>query len=118
MANSSGLGLSKNSAAALAVLLSPTLVAPLAIFILEKDSYVRFYALQALVSVVAFIAMMWGLNLLALTIILLPFVGLANGLLFLVGFILWLMMVYKSWQGIEWEIPILGRITRQLIGKI
>jgi uncharacterized membrane protein len=118
LANNSGLGLSKNSAAALAVLLSPTIVAPLAIFILERDSYVRFYALQAMIGVVAFVALTSGLNILSFATVLRAFIGLANGFLFLIGFVLWLMMVYKSWQGIEWEIPILGRIARQLIGRI
>ncbi|EKD62770.1 MAG: hypothetical protein ACD_52C00065G0003, partial [uncultured bacterium] len=42
-----GLGLPKNSAATLAVLLGPTVIIPVIFLILEKDKFIRFHAVQA-----------------------------------------------------------------------
>jgi uncharacterized membrane protein len=48
-----------------------------------------------------------------LTIILLALVPLIS----LFGFVLWLILIYKAWQGEEWEVPVLGKYARKLVKK-
>lgn len=104
-----GTGLSKNTAGALSYVLGP--VTGVIFLILEKDSFVRFHAMQSIVVFVGLFALQWAMG---LTVFLLPIVPLVG----LVGFILWLILIYKAWQGNEWEVPVLGKIARQLIGKM
>lgn len=111
MAKKSGTGLPKNTAAALSVVLAPTVVGTLVFLFLEKDSYVRFYSIQALVMGLVLVVLQWAFT---ITIIFIPLAG----LLTVLGFILWLMMIYKAWQGIEWELPVVGKISRRLLKKI
>lgn len=111
VAKKSGTGLPRNTAAALSVVLAPTVVGSLVFIFLEKDPYVRFYSVQALVTGVALVVLQWAF---AISIILLPLAG----LLTILGFAVWLLMIYKAWQGVEWELPVLGNITKKILGKI
>ncbi len=108
MAAKTGTGLSKNTAGALAYVLGP--ITGVIFLILEKDSSVRFHAMQSIVVSVVFIALQWILGLTIVLLILVPLVG-------IVGFILWLLLIYKAWQGQEWEVPVLGKIARNLANK-
>lgn len=103
-----GLGLKKESAATLAVLLGPTIVIPFAIFLLEKDRYVRFYALQ---SIVVFL----GLIIIGQVVSFLPFVFPFSGLVWIVGFVVWLVLVYSAWNNREFSLPIVGQITNRFL---
>ncbi len=105
----SGPGLSKNTAGALSYVLGP--VTGVIFLILEKDSFVRFHAMQSVVVFVGLFALQWALG---LTVILLPLVPLVG----LVGFVLWLLLIYKAWQGQEWQVPIFGNVARQLVKKV
>ena len=100
-------GLKKETAGALAVLFSPTIVISVVLFLIEKDAYVRFYVVQ---SVFLFVIVVILSMLTAVTIFL-------PGLLWIVWFIIWLMMVYKAWQGEEWEVPFLGKYARKFLKK-
>lgn len=106
-----GLGLKKETLAAIAALFSPSIVVPVVIFLLEKDPLVRFYAAQGVVLFVLSIALS---KVLIITLVL----ALLGGLVWLVWFILWLMTIYKAWQGEEWEVPFIGKLTRKLITKL
>ncbi|OGM29890.1 hypothetical protein A2630_03935 [Candidatus Woesebacteria bacterium RIFCSPHIGHO2_01_FULL_44_10] len=108
MAAKSGTGLGKNTAAALSYVLGP--VTGVIFLVLESDSFVKFHAMQSIVTFVGLFALQWALG---LTIILLPLVPLVG----LVGFVLWLLLIYKAWQGNEWEVPLFGKIARQLLAK-
>ncbi len=109
MAANSGTGLGKNTASALSYVLGP--ITGVIFLVLEKDKMVRFHAMQSIVfSVFAF-----ALNMiLGFTIIL----ALVLPLLWVVEFVLWLVLIYKAWQGEEWEVPLLGKFARQLLGKM
>lgn len=104
----SGTGLSKNTISALCYLIP--VVGGVIFLVMEKDSTVRFHAMQSIVfSIAAF-----ALNMiLGFTIIL----GLILPILWVVEFIVWLMLVYKAWQGEVWELPVLGKLARQLLAK-
>lgn len=103
-----GTGLKKNTSAALAYVLGP--ITGVIFLILEKDKFVRFHAMQSIVVSVTMFVLQWVLGLTIVLLILVPLVG-------IVGFILWLMLIYKAWQGEEWEVPVLGKIARDLANK-
>lgn len=103
-------GLKKETSGALTYVLGP--ITGIIFLILEKDnSFVRFHALQSIVVFVGLFAIQWMLG---ITIILLPLVPLVG----IVSFILWLVLIYKAWQGEEFEVPFAGKLARQLSSKV
>lgn len=108
MAEKSSTGLKKETAGALAYVLGP--ITGVIMLVLEKDSFVRFHAMQSIVVFVGLFALQWILGLTIILVILVPLVG-------IVSFILWLMCIYKAWMGEEWEVPFAGKIARQLVKK-
>jgi len=110
MAERTRTGLPRNTAAALAVVLAPTLIGPLVFLFLEKDEFIRFYAMQVLVTGVVLFVLQWVFG---LTLVLLPLVPLLSVL----GFALWLLLIYKAWQGQEWEVPVVGKYARKFMKK-
>ncbi len=108
MAAPSGTGLPKNTTAALSYVLGP--LSGVVFLVLEKDPYVRFHAAQSIV-VMGGLTVLWML--LPFTIILIPL----TPLVFIVLFVLWLVLIYKAWQGEEWEVPFLGKYARKLVKK-
>lgn len=108
MAAGSGTGLNKNTAAALSYVLGP--VSGVLFLALEKDKYVRFHAMQSII-VLGGLIVLWFI--LPFTIILIFFVP----LIMLLYFVLMLILVYKAWQGEEWEVPIVGKFARQMANK-
>lgn len=108
MAATSGTGLPKNTAAALSYVLGP--LSGIVFLILEKDPYVRFHAAQSIV-VLGILTVLWMV--LPFTIILIPL----TPLVFIALFVLWLLLIYKAWQGEEWEVPYLGKYARKLVKK-
>ena len=105
-----GTGLKKETAAALATLLGPTLVVPVLFILLEKDEFVRFWAFQSIVVFLALFILNWVLALTVFLIILTP-------LVFILGLVLWLLMTYKAWQGSEWKVPFIGDLAVKLMKK-
>ena len=109
MAEKSGTGLPKNTAAALSYVLGP--VTGVVFQVLEKDPFVRFHAMQSIVVFVVLFVLQWVLG---ITIVLLPLVPLIS----ILSFVLWLLLIYKAWQGDEWEIPVLGAYARKFVKKV
>jgi uncharacterized membrane protein len=103
-------GLKKETSAALAVLLGPTLVVPVLFILLEKDEFVRFWAFQSIVVNLALFVLNWVLVLTIFLVFLTP-------LVFVLGVVLWLMMTYKAWQGDRWTVPFIGKFATQLMRK-
>lgn len=103
-------GLKKETAAALATLLGPTLVVPVLFILLEKDEFVKFWAFQSIVVYVALFLLNWVL-------IFSVFLIFATPLVFILGVVLWLTMTYKAWQGEKWTVPVIGKYAVQLMNK-
>lgn len=101
-------GLKKETAGALAYVLGP--ITGVIFLVLEKDPYVRFHAMQSIVVFIGLFVLQWVF---ALTLILLPLVPLIG----IVSFVLWLILIYKAWQGTEWEVPFFGKFARKLANK-
>lgn len=109
MAEKKDLGLKKETAGAIAYVLGP--ITGIFFLVTSKDSFVRFHAMQSTVVFVALFVLQW---LLGITIILFPI----SALIGLVSFILWLVLIYKAWQGEEWEVPVLGKLARKFVKKV
>ncbi|MEH6550416.1 MAG: DUF4870 domain-containing protein [Pseudomonadales bacterium] len=80
-------------------------------FLIEKDSaYVKFHALQSLIF-------FGGLSVLS---IIAPFVPLIGGLLGLAlavaGFVAWVLMMIKAYQGEKFKLPVAGDIAEEQAG--
>ncbi len=101
-----GTGLSKNVAGALSYVVG--LITGVLFLVLEKDPFVRFHAMQSIVFSVAMIALNMVLGFTLVLAIFLP-------VLWIVEFVLWLLLIYKAWQGQEWELPYLGKFARSLL---
>lgn len=102
-------GLKKTTAGALAYVLGP--VTGIIFLLIDKDPFVRFHAMQSTVVFIVLFVLQWVFG---ITVILFPLAAIVG----LISFILWLVLIYKAWQGQEWEVPVLGKVTRNLLKKI
>ncbi len=109
MAEKKDLGLKKETAGALAYVLGP--ITGIFFLVTSKDPFVRFHAMQSTVVFVALFVLQWALG---ITVILFPISALVG----LASFILWLVLIYKAWQGEEWEVPVLGKLTKIIFKKL
>jgi len=99
-------GLPKNTAAALSYVLG--WVTGLIFLLIEKDSFVRFHAAQSIV--------VFGI---LTVIVLIPGIGLLIApLALIVGFVLWLVLIFKAYQGEEFKLPWVGNVAKKLLGKV
>lgn len=105
---STAVGLRKEVEAALSYVLGP--VTGILFFLIEKDPFVRFHAMQSIVTFGALFLLQW---LLPFTIVLLPVVP----VLTLVGFVLWLLLIYKAWQGDMYKLPFFGNLAAKWVKK-
>lgn len=106
-------GLAPNVAGALSYLFG--IITGVIFFVLEKDNqFVRFHAMQSIIVSATFIVLSIVLSIIAMVPILGWIVGaLASMVLGIVALILWLVLMFKAFQGQEWEVPILGKYARQ-----
>lgn len=109
-------GLSQNLAGALAYLLGP--ITGILFLVVEKENrFVRFHAMQSTVLSIAWIIVSYGLRFFLMVPLLGWIIGILTGLVLgLGGFILWLVLMWKAYQGEEWELPIVGPFARKQLG--
>lgn len=100
-------GLEEKMACALTYVLG--WVSGLVFLLVEKDNQkIRFHAMQSLMffaamTVVSFVPVIgWLLS---------PFV-------MILSFIVWLMAIYKAYNGEQFELPIVGKLAKQQLGKM
>jgi len=104
-----GLGIKKETAGALAYVLGP--VTGIFFLVTSKDPFVKFHAMQSTVVFVVMFVLQWALG---ITIILFPL----SALIGIVSFVLWLVLIYKAWQGDMWKVPVLGKVAENLLKKV
>ncbi len=109
-------GLTQNMAGALAYLLGP--ITGILFLVVEKDNrFVRFHAMQSTVVSIAWIIVFYGISFFSSVPLLGWFVDILTSLVLgLGGFILWLLLMWKAFQGEEWELPVLGEFARKQLG--
>lgn len=100
-------GLSSNTAAALSYLLG--WLTGIVFLLLEKDDkFVRFHALQSTIT-------FGGLTVLSFV----PIIGwILTPIFMILGFILWLVCIYKAYQGEEFKLPYVGNLVARRLKKI
>jgi len=99
-------GLPRNTAAALSYL--GAWVTGIVFLLIEKDAFVRFHAMQSTV--------VFGL---LTVLILIPFIGwILSPLLMIIGFVLWILLIVKAYQGEEFVLPVIGQFAKKQLGKM
>ena len=106
-------GLTENVAGALAYV---TIIPAILFLVIEpynKNRFVRFHAFHSLFFHVAWIVLWIGLGIFGH----LPFLGWASLLLWpligLAGFVLWLVLVFKAYQGKTFKLPVIGDMAEK-----
>ena len=109
-------GLTDNVAGALAYV---TIIPAIIFLVVEpfnKKRFIRFHAFQCLFFAAAWTVLWIGLSMIAH----IPFLGWATVLIWplvsLVGFIIWLILVLKAYQGQMFKLPVIGDIAEQQAG--
>ncbi|MBU1127095.1 MAG: DUF4870 domain-containing protein [Patescibacteria group bacterium] len=99
-------GLPKNTAAALSYALG--WITGIVFLLIEKDKFVRFHAMQSVAT--------FG----ALTVLsLVPIIGwVLSPFLMIAGFVLWLVLIYKAYQGEEFALPVVGKFAKKQLKNI
>ncbi len=105
----SATGLKQETAGALCYLFGP--VTGVLFLVLEKDKFVRFHAMQSIVTFVGLFIVDFVLGMTVILAFLIP-------LVMILGFVLWLVLMYKAMQGQMWEVPFFGKISKQLLPKV
>jgi uncharacterized membrane protein len=119
-ATASSTGLAPNVAGALAYLLGP--ITGILFFLLEKENrFVRYHAAQSITLGLVWIALSVLFSVLSGMLVMVPVLGWLVALLLSVvfglgGFFLWLFLMWRAFQGREWESPIAGPMARKLAG--
>jgi len=100
------IGLPRNTTAALSYVLG--WLTGIVILLLEKNPFVRFHAMQSVVT--------FGI----LTILaMVPFIGwVLSPLVMIVSFVLWLVLIFKAYQGEEFKLPVIGDFAKKQLEKI
>lgn len=111
MAAQAKSGLDPKVAAALSYLLG--FITGIVFLLVEKENkFVRFHALQSTLTFGA-------LFVVNLVLAYMPFGGWPiSSLLSVGGVILWIVLMIKAYQGEEFELPVVGKIAREQLGKV
>jgi uncharacterized membrane protein len=113
---SAGAGLTDNVAGALAYV---TIIPAILFLVLEpfnRKRFVRFHAFQCLFFALAWTVLWIGLSFIAH----IPFLGWATVLIWplvsLAGFVIWLILVLKAYQGQMFKLPVIGDAAEKQAG--
>lgn len=113
-----GTGLSPNVAGALSYLVG--VLSGILFLLLDKDRpYVRFHASQSIVFSLAWVGVWVAVMVLDAVLSVIPVLGWLLSLALtlavaLAGFGLWVALMYRAYQGEEWELPLVGEYARRL----
>lgn len=113
-----GTGLAPNVAGALSYVVG--VLTGILFLLLDRDRpYVRFHAAQAIVFSLAWGVVWIGTVVLDVILGAIPVLGWLLSLLLtaglaLGGFALWLYVMFRAYQGDEWEMPLIGPYARKL----
>jgi uncharacterized membrane protein len=113
------LGIEPNVAAALSYILG--LFTGLVFLLGEKDNkYIRFHAAQSIVTSLMIVAIGVGVSLVGRVLALLPYVGWIAVLGLTMGlavstFALWLLLMWKAYDGQQMELPVAAAFARKMV---
>ena len=89
-------------------------VTGLIFYLIEKDNkFVRFHAMQ---SIIVFLPLMIIIVIIQGILLFIPFIGWAiSGVIGLLTFILWIVLMFKAYNGEKWKVPFAGDIAENQI---
>ena len=96
------------------------------ILIEKKNAYVRFYAMQSIIFGGGLFILGIVSTVLTTLLAFIPVLGWIAGLLigvfmfvvFFAGLAVWVVQIIKAFNGVEWEIPFIGKLARQQLAKM
>jgi uncharacterized membrane protein len=112
-------GLAPNVAGALSYLLG--VITGIIFLVLEKENrFVRFHAAQSITVSVLLTLIYIGLTILSTILAVVPIIGWLIGLVLtlIVGlgsFVLWLLLMFRAYQGREWRVPVAEGWARRIV---
>jgi uncharacterized membrane protein len=116
---STSTGIEPNVGAALAYILG--LITGILFLVLEKDNrFVRFHAAQSIAVSLLIIVVSIVVSMVTGVLAFVPILGWILVFLLTVGlavgtFVLWLLLMWRAYQGEEWELPIAGGFARKMM---
>ena len=108
MSADKGTGLEPNVAGLLCYLFG--WVSGLIFFLIEKDGYVRFHAMQSIIfsAAVCVLSIIFGI------LFMVPFVGwILFTILWIGTLIIWILLMVKAYQGERWKLPVIGDLAEK-----
>lgn len=118
---STSTGLDQNVAGALAYLLGP--ITGIIFFLMEKENrFVRYHAAHSITVGILLIVLSIALSIIGTILAFVPILGWLVALLLSVvlgigSFVLWILLMWRAYQGHEWELPFAGDMARKLAGE-
>jgi uncharacterized membrane protein len=114
-------GLDDNIAALLGYLIGILSIVWLILEPYKNRPFVRFHAFQCLVFWGSFVVASIAITILSIMLAFVPGVGglLAGVLWFAIycgGFVIWIVLMVKAYQGEKWKIPVIGNFAQKLAG--
>ena len=112
--------LAPNVAGALAYVLG--IITGVIFLVIEKENrFVRFHAAQSIAVTIVLIVVSVGLSVLSTVLAFVPILGWIVALLLSVGlffatFVLWVLLMWRAYQGREWDVPVAGGLARKIMG--
>ena len=102
-------GLTENVAGLLCYVLG--WISGLVFILIEKENkFVRFHAMQSIIVFGAVTIAGWILGLI-------PFIGpFLGGLIWLLGVVLWIVLMVKAYQGTRYKLPLSGNLAEKWVG--
>ncbi len=83
-----------------------SLFTSIGVLMMEKENkFVRFHAIQGVLFSLVYVVLSMGFTLTFVLAFLVPLLNLA-------AFVVWMLMIYKTYNNEEYELPVLGKIAR------
>lgn len=120
LAASTTSGLAPNVAGALAYSLG-IITGAIFLMIERENRFVRFHAAQSIAVTIVLIVASVGLSILSSALLFVPILGwiaaaLLSVVLMFAVFVLWVLLMWRAYQGREWEVAIAAGIARKIAG--
>jgi len=112
-------GIEPNVAAALSYILG--LITGIVFLILERQNrHVRFHAAQSVIASALIVVVSVGVSMVSGVLALIPIIGwlvvfILTMSLTVGTFVIWLVSMWKAYQGEPWELPVAGEMAKKLV---
>ena len=116
----SSSGLAPNAAGALAYVLG--IITGVIFLVIEKENrFVRFHAAQSIAVTLVLVAVSIAVSIVSSVLAFVPILGWLAILLLSFGltvgtFVLWVLLMWRAYQGKEWDVPFASGVARKLMG--